>query len=245
MGEIIYAHDISVQDASGVLWVTTVVLVSVGAYFVGWSAEAKYEDVNTVNAPEVKLEEQGRYDEAVQTVLDERTEGLPDAGAYSEVGMIYLDRAKKDLANRERWAQQAASYYDKAAASAQRTPSPWKVQWTLLTVWGIYSEKGCPHYEKAVGFGEAALALLQSSTVTIEGDPRSRPTQPIKEDIHLGLGEFERRSRPGARRHPRGLLARGRLTAPHGTVPGSRRSRTVRLGTRGFISERPAHGKKM
>jgi len=43
----------------------------------------------------VKLEEQGRYDEAVQTVLDERTEGLPDAGAYSEVGMIYLDRAKK------------------------------------------------------------------------------------------------------------------------------------------------------
>ena len=173
--------------ASGVLWVTTVVLVSVGAYFVGWSAEAKYEDVNTVNAPEVKLEEQGRYDEAVQTVLDERKEGLPDASAYSEVGMIYLDRAKKDLANRERWAQQAASYYDKAAASAPKDPFTLESAMDAFNRVGDYSEKGCPHYEKAVGFGEAALALLQSSTVTIEGDPRSRPTQPIKEDIQPRL----------------------------------------------------------
>lgn len=64
---------------------------------------------------------------------------------------------------------------------------------------GDYAEQGCAHYEKAVAFGEAALALLQGSTVTIEGHVRSYPTQPIKEN--LGLREFEERSRPGARSH--------------------------------------------
>ncbi len=52
---------------------------------------------------------------------------------------------------------------------------------------GDYSEEGCPYYEKAVGYGEAALALLQNSTVTIEGDVRSYPTQPIKESIQPQL----------------------------------------------------------
>lgn len=110
--------------ASGVLWVTTVVLASVSAYFVGWGAEAKYEDVITSNTPppEVKLEEQGRYDEAIQTVLDRRSEGLHEADAYSQVALIYLDRAKKDLANREKWAQQAASYLDKAAVLSPKDP---------------------------------------------------------------------------------------------------------------------------
>jgi tetratricopeptide (TPR) repeat protein len=176
--------------ALGALWATSVALTSVGAYFIGWSAEAKYEDFNIVNAPEVKLEEQGRYDEAIQTVLDEKKEGLPDASAYSEVGLIYLDRAKKDLANRERWAQQAASYYDKAVASAPKDPFILESAMDAFNRVGDYSEKGCPHYEKAVGFGEAALALLQSSTVTIIGDARRRPTQPIKEGIQPRLGRI-------------------------------------------------------
>jgi hypothetical protein len=112
------------KTASGVLWATTVVLLSVGAYFVGWGAEAKYEDLITIDtpAPEVKLEELGRYDEAIQAVLDRRREGLHEVDADSEVAQIYLDRAKKDLANREEWAQQAAFYLDKAAALAPKDP---------------------------------------------------------------------------------------------------------------------------
>ncbi len=176
--------------ALGVLWATSVAITSAGAYFIGWSAEAKYEDSKTVDAPEVKLEEQGRYDEAIQTVLDKGKEGLPDASLYSEVGLIYLERAKKDLPNRERWAQQAASYYDKAAASAPKDPFILESAMDAFNRVGDYSEKGCPLYEKAVGFGEAALALLQNSTVTIEGDPRSRPAQPIKEDIQPRLGRI-------------------------------------------------------
>jgi tetratricopeptide (TPR) repeat protein len=172
---------------SGVLWVATVVLVSVGAYFVGWRAEAKYEDLTETPSPGWKLAEQGRYDEAIQTVLDRKKEGLPDAETYSEAGVIYLERAKKDLANRERWAQQAASYYDMAVASAPKDPYILEGAMDAFSRVGDYSEKSCPHYEKAVGFGEAALALLQSSTIIIDGDPRSRPTQPIKEGIQPRL----------------------------------------------------------
>jgi tetratricopeptide (TPR) repeat protein len=173
--------------ALGALWSTSVVLTTAGAYFIGWSAEAKYEGFNTGNAPELKLEKQGRYDEAIQIVLDERKEGAPDASVYSEVGMIYLDRAKMDLANREGWALQAASYYEKAAASAPKDPFVLEGAMDALNRVGDYSDKGCPDYEKAIGFGEAALVLLQGSTVTIEGDPRNRPTQPIKEDIQPQL----------------------------------------------------------
>lgn len=184
MAKLLYS-----KVASVALWATTVFLVSVGAYFVGWSAEAKYEALITSNtpAPEVKFEEQGRYDEAIQTVLDERREGLHEADAYSEVAWIYLERAKKDLASREKWARQAASYLDKATASAPKDPFILEGAMDGFNRVGDYSEKGCPHYEKAVGFGEAALALLQGSTVTVEGHARSYPTQSIKEGIEPRL----------------------------------------------------------
>jgi hypothetical protein len=173
--------------ASGALWAATVVLASVGAYFVGWGAEAKYEGMITSNAPEVKLEEQGRYDEAIQTVMGRRREGLPEADADSEVALIYLERAKRDLTNREKWAQQSATYLDKAAALAPKDPFILESAMDGFNTVGDYSEKGCPHYEKAVGYGEAALALLQNRTVTVEGHIRSYPTQPIKESIQPQL----------------------------------------------------------
>jgi hypothetical protein len=183
------------KTALGVQWVTTAVLVSLGAYFVGWGAEAKYENLITIDTPppEVKLEQLGRYDEAIQVVLDRRREGLREADADSEVAQIYLDRAKKDLANREKWAQQAASYLDKAAASAPNDPFILESAMDGFNSVGNYAEQGCPDYEKAVGFGEAALALLQGSTATVEGHARSYPTQPIKEGIEPRLKRIRRK----------------------------------------------------
>ena|ERR1035441_1693022 len=174
--------------SSGALWAATVVLAGVAAYFVGWGAEAKYEDMITSNTPppEVKLEEQGRYDEAIQAVLD-RNQGLPEADVDSQVALIYLDRAKKDLVNREKWAQQAASYLDKAAALAPKDPFILERAMDGSNRVGDYSEEGCPHYEKAVGYGEDALALLQDSTVAVEGHARSYPTRPIQEGIQPQL----------------------------------------------------------
>ena len=175
--------------ALGGLWAATVVLASVSAYFVGWRAEAKYEDLTTSNTPptEDKLAEQGRYDEAIQTALGRRNEGTPEAAVDSRVALIYLERAKKDWANREKWAQQAATYLDKAAAAGPKDPFTLESAMGGFNTVGDYSEKGCPSYEKAVGYGEAALALLQNNTVTVEGHARSYPTQPIKESIQPQL----------------------------------------------------------
>lgn len=173
----------------GILWVTSFAATGAGAYFGGRSAEAKYEDLITSSspAPEVKLEDQGRYDDAIQTVLDRRKEGLHEADADSEVALIYLNRAEKDWANREKWAQEAALYMDKATALAPNDPFTLENAMDDLNTVGDYSANGCPPYQKAVEFGEAALALLQGSTVTIEGYARSYPTQPIKEGLQPRL----------------------------------------------------------
>ncbi len=171
----------------GTLWFTSVALVGVGAYFGGWSAEAKFEDLNTTSAPELKLKDQGRYEEAAQTVLDRVREGLPEAEADSEVALIYLNRAKKDLPNREQWAQQAVPYLDKAAALAPHDPFILESAMDDFNTVGDYSENGCPYYEKAVQFGQAVLALLQGKSVTVEGHVRSYPAQPIREGIEPTL----------------------------------------------------------
>jgi hypothetical protein len=173
----------------GILWVASFAATGVGAYFGGRGAEAKYEDLITSNepAPEVKLEDQGRYDEAIQTVLDRRKEGLREANADEEVALIYLNRTKKDWANRKRWAEQVAFYIDKAAALAPKDPFILESAMDDLNAVGDYSDNGCPHYLKAVQFGEAALALLQGNTVTVEGHARSYPTQPIKEGLQPRL----------------------------------------------------------
>jgi tetratricopeptide (TPR) repeat protein len=171
----------------GTLWVTSVVLVGVGAYFAGRSTEAKYEELIATPAPEINLEHQGRYEEAIQTVLDRIREGLPEADADSEVALIYLDQAKKDLPNREKWAEQAVAYLDKAAALAPHNPFILESAMDNFNTVGDYSENGCSHYQKAVQFGEATLALLQGNTVTVEGHLRSYPTQPIKEGLQPRL----------------------------------------------------------
>jgi tetratricopeptide (TPR) repeat protein len=171
----------------GTLWATSVALVAVGAYFGGRAAEEKYEDLNTTSAPELKLQEQGRYEEAVQTVLDRIREGLPEAQADTEVAAIYLNTAKKDLPNREKWAQQAVPYLDKAAALAPYDPFILESAMDDFNAVGDFSENGCPHYDKAVQFGQAALALLQGNSVTVEGIRSSYPAQPIRDRIQPTL----------------------------------------------------------
>jgi len=176
-------------------WGTTVVLVGVSGYFAGRGAEAKYEDLITDRTPppEVALAEQGHYDEAIQIVLDRTKDGRFEADADSEVAQIYLKRAKADQANREKWAQQAAAYLDKAANLAPKDPFILQSAMDGFNTVGDYSEKGCPYYEKSAGFGEAALALLEGSTVIIEGHVRSYPTQPIKEGIQPRLRRIRRK----------------------------------------------------
>lgn len=167
------------------LWALTVVLVGVGAYFGGWNADAKFEDMNTKNAPpspEAKLESQGRYDEAIRVILENK-EGFPQASVDSQVAWAYLQRAKEDWANRREWAQQAAAYFEKAAALAPADPSIMEEAMDGFDRIGDYSDKGCPDYEKSVHFGEAATVLYQNGTVSTGGKVRHYPQQLVTYDV--------------------------------------------------------------
>jgi hypothetical protein len=161
-----------------VLWIVSVAFVGLGSYFVGQAAQAKYMDLHTDNTPplDVKLEEQGRYDEAIQMVL-----GKPGPEDDSRMAWLYLEQAKKDWGNREKWAQKSASYSNKAVESAPADPFILETAMANMAQAGDYSENGCPLYEKAQTFGESALALAQGKTITVHG--RNYQTQQIREFV--------------------------------------------------------------
>ena len=163
------------KKARGILWVTTVSLVSVAGYFIGWGAEDKYE-LTTLDtpSPEMKLEEQGRYDEAIQAVRSR--EGLHEADADSQVAQIYLDRAKKDPVNREEGHNRLRFISISPQLWLHGTPSSWKPRSRFCKEVQLLSKGTCE-----------AIRHSQSRKVS-----------------NLGLKEFDVRSRPGAIRHPRG-----------------------------------------
>jgi hypothetical protein len=60
-------------------------------------------------------------------------------------------------------------------------------------------------FQRAVEFGEAALALLQGSTVTIKGHARSYPTQPIKESLQPRLKRIRDKVEACCKKRPQRL----------------------------------------
>ena len=181
------AETLQSKLAVGVLWIAILLLFGLGANEVGSLAEARYERLNERSDAVLKLMDQGRYDEAIRIRLEENKAGLPDGDTFDGIALIYLDRAKNDLTNRQRWVQQASFYYDKATTAAPKNPFVLENAMDGYNRIGDYMEKGCPDYEKAIGFGDAAIALLQGTTVTIEGHRRPYPTQPIRESIEPRL----------------------------------------------------------
>jgi len=170
-----------------VFWIASVLFVGLGSYFVGRAAQAKWMDLHTDNTTplDLKLEKQGRYDEAIQVVLGQRKDGQSAPEDDSRVALLYLEQAKKDWGNREKWAEKSASYSNKAVESATADPFILETAMVNMDRAGDYSEHGCPFYEKAQGFGESALTLAQGKTITVHG--RSYPTQEITEFVQPGL----------------------------------------------------------
>lgn len=177
----------------GVLWVITLVLVALGAYLTGWVAEGKVEDARTTNAlasPEDNLEREGRYDEAIRIIM-ENHDRLAEADVDCRVGWVYLERGKKDWTNRQQWAQQAAIYFDKAAALASNDPFVLEQAMGGFNKVGDYTDKGCPDYEKAVHFGQAAIVLFQGTTVSPSGKVRRYPAQLV--DLQPQLARIQQK----------------------------------------------------
>jgi tetratricopeptide (TPR) repeat protein len=178
----------------GCLWIVTVVLVALGAYLTGRAVEGKVEDARTRNAPpsrEEKLEREGRYDDAIRVIM-ENQDRLDEADVDWRVGWVYLERGKKDWANRQQWAQQAAVYFDKAAALASNDPFVLEQAMDGFNKVGDYSDKGCPDYEKAVHFGQAAIVLYQGNAVSPSGKVRRYPTQ-LVDDLQPQLARIQQK----------------------------------------------------
>jgi hypothetical protein len=166
-----------------VFWIASVLFVCLGSYFVGRAAQAKWMDLHTDNTPplDLKLEQQGRYDEAIQVILVRRKDGQSAPEDDSRVALLYLEQAKKDWENREKWAQKSASYSDRAVESAPADPFILETAMANMDRAGDYSENGCPLYEKAQRFGESALALAHGKTIAVH--ERNYPTQQIRDFV--------------------------------------------------------------
>jgi hypothetical protein len=164
-------------------WIASVLFIGLGSYFVGRTAQAKWEDLHTDNTPplDVKLEKQGRYDEAIQVVLGQRKGGQLAPEDDSRLALLYLEQARRDWGNREKWAQKSASYSNKAVESAPANPFILEAAMGNMDRAGDYSENGCPLYEKAQAFGESALALAKGKTITVNG--QNYQTQQIRDFV--------------------------------------------------------------
>lgn len=165
------------------LGVISVFAVGVGGYFAGRITQQKFADMlkDETPAPDAKLEQEGRYDEAIRAVLKPSKERPTQPEDYSRVAFLYLEWAKKDSGNRANLAQQSASYSEKPVQMAPNDPFVLETAISNLNRAGDYSENGCPYYEEAEAIGEKVVTLTEKETVNVGGT--SYPTQHFKDSV--------------------------------------------------------------
>ncbi len=165
------------------LGIISVFAVCVGGYFAGQAAQHRFVDMLTDKTPppDAKLEQEGRYDEAIQVVLSRNKERPIQPEDYSRVAFLYLEWAKKDSGNRGNLAQKSGSYSEKSVQMAPNDPFVLETAIHNLDRAGDYLENGCPYYEEAQTIGEKVLVLTEKETVNVRGT--SYPTQQFKESV--------------------------------------------------------------
>src|ERR1700756_2451009 len=133
------------------LAVISVLPVGVGGYFGGRAAQHKFVNMFTDKTPppDAKLEQEGRYGEAIRVVLSPNKERPIQPEDYSRVAFLYLEWANKDSGNRANLAQKSASYSEKSVQMAPNDPFVLENAINNLDRAGDYSENGCPYYEEA------------------------------------------------------------------------------------------------
>ena len=149
----------------------SVLAVGIGGYFAGQAAQHKFVDMLTDKAPppDVKLEQEGHYDEAIRVVLSPNAERPIQAEDYSRVAYLYLEWAKKDSAKRANLAQKSASYSEKSVQMAPNNAFVLESAIRNLDRAGDYLENGCPYYEEAQTMGDNPIVLAPMKSIKIEG----------------------------------------------------------------------------
>jgi hypothetical protein len=149
----------------------SVLAVGIGGYFAGQAAQHKFVDILTDKTPppDVKLEQEGHYDEAIRVLLNPNTERPIQAEDYSRVAYLYLEWAKKDSANRANLAQKSASYSEKSVQMAPNNAFVLESAIQNLDRAGDYLENGCTYYEEAQKMGDNPIVLAPMKSIKIEG----------------------------------------------------------------------------
>lgn len=166
-----------------VLGCVSVIAVGFAGYFAGRAAQIKFVDMlsDKTPPPDAKLEQEGRYEEAIQVLLSPNRERPIQPEDYSRVAFLYLEWAKKDSGNRVNLAHKSASYSEKSVQMAPSDPFVLETALNNLDRAGDYLEDGCPYYLEAQTIGEKVLVLTEKETVNVRG--MSYPTQQFKESV--------------------------------------------------------------
>jgi tetratricopeptide (TPR) repeat protein len=171
------------------LWIGSLVLAALCGFAYGWERRVEnppYVITTKVKeAPELRLLEKGRYDEAAKAILDSIKDEKKDYFKYQSLAVVYGARAAKDPSNRDKWAEQAALYVDKSVSLAPNDFANLMSAAFSFDRIGDISGQPCSYYEKASRYAQDAMSQLKSDSIFV-GDEKI-PTQPIRD----GLGELQ------------------------------------------------------
>jgi hypothetical protein len=160
-------------------------LAALCGFIYGWKQRSENPPFiitrNAEEPPETKLLRKGRYDDAAKAALDSIKDEKKDYFKYQTVAVIYATRAVKDPSNREKWAEQAASYVEKSVSLAPDDSINLMTAAFDVDHIGDISSQGCPYYEKARHYAQDAMTQLKSDSIFVGGE--KMPTQPIRDEV--------------------------------------------------------------
>jgi len=140
----------------------------------------------------VRLNQQGRYDEAIRVAQDWMKKH-PEATShnwafYDQIAITYLMKASKDSTHKEEWIQQAVTYYDKDLSVHQKGSVDVELYGAgrgLETAGDLSSTHGCQYYGRAMKAFEEEMSYIQGDSYTAYG--KTIPLEPVRQENEKAL----------------------------------------------------------
>jgi tetratricopeptide (TPR) repeat protein len=139
-----------------------------------------------------KYGSQGRYDEAIRVAkewLQQHPEDTSHEGIlYEQMGIAYLMKASHDAANKEKWIEQAVTYFDKDLSIDQPKNIDimrFNVGHDFEMAGNLSSTNGCLYYARAIKAFEDEVSFLQGDSVTAYGT--TIPLAPVRRENQNAL----------------------------------------------------------
>ena len=143
----------------------------------------------------IPLQEDGRYDEAVNTIqtwLNDDGHNTPhDCFLFEQIAMIYIKKAYKKPQTKEESVQKAEASLDKALSIYGEKP-PEQFDLEFFEIGGVFeilgdlsSRDNCRLYERARQALNRQLPLIEGDTYTAYG--RVIPLEPVRKEVRKHL----------------------------------------------------------